>query len=802
MMKKLIILPLLMLLIIGSAYSVFNFSQVLGWAVSVKQGNWEVKALCAASQGATCEGAQFLVSPEGYVQGKGMGMLGQSSPELGKAISAVTNPQGFITQEAMTQISKNDPKATGGLGEALNIVEKLKSFGVKDGTLKLDPNGGVKEASFKAEKQEGKIGNIVGKDLKEEEVLISNTNFDKKNGVSTFTFGENGYVKVKDSLFMNIQKGGSLKVNEKGELTEADFSTNDKGGTYVIGNDKISVPPNSKIMFKNGQITITPPEGAKLEVQPSLLKPEMNGNIVKIQGLNTKLPDGSVVQSGTLSYRNGQAFVASKEEAVINGVEIKNVFNEKSKEAMDKEYNVFFDGQKHEGNSYVSFDMEKHSLILASPGSKSGQPVRFQAGNPFVEIEEGDHFVIKTLPNSETEIISRDSSGQIPKITCKGKFMLDEDDRSIQSTVEGKVIEKVSAGIDPFKRDAKKTSTSPVELFALNQEGKSVLKTPEGVEQKYIISNFEEFAVVPADTEEASYEVYPTTTTLESRVSTRITYNYPTPENFETLTGKVLECTKPELCTPGAIRLLVDAHEALTPEAKKSFGKIIIGDDEYFNSLGKSPSVVAFASPWAGAITIRDIALGEDAVYGIGTFMHETAHTLIYISFYPSEIIEKDKEYEKTKAEYEKLVQEVLDTPEQAKKSEELKTKLKSLETELDQMYSSVKLPIIEEWKKVHGEEYGERVAISKEGLYVYKDNAKAESIHGCVTPYGCSSTEEDIAEFVGVTKNSPEFWKPLLNPKSNTYDPRYMEKLNLLLKYGGISQEDYDLILEGSGLK
>lgn len=821
MMKKLITLPLLMLLIIGSAYSIFNFSQALGWVVSAKQGSWEVKALCAASQGAACEGAQFLVSPEGYVQGKGIGMLGQASPELGKAISAAINPQGFITQEAMTQISKNDPKATGGLGETLKTIEQLKSFGVKDGNLKLDTNGGVKEASFKSEKQEGKIGNVVSKDLKEGEVLISNINFEKKNGISTFTFEENGYVKVKDSLFMNIQKGGKLKVNEKDELIEADFSTNEKGGTYVIGNDKISVPPNSKVIFKNGQITITPPEGSKFEVQPSLLKPGINGNVVRIQGINTELPDGSVIQSGTLSYRNGQAFIAPKEEAVINGVEIKNVFNERSKKAMDKEYNVFFDGQKHEGNSYISFDMEKHSLILASPGDKSGQPVKFHAENPFVTIEKNDNFVIQTLSKSEIEIVNRESSGRIPKMTCKGKFMLDEDDKSIQSTTDGKVNMKLSAGIDPFKIGAKGTSTSPVELYALSPEGSSVLKTPDGTEQKLLVSNFKEGAIVPANIEEMPYEEYEGTT-LESKISTKITYNYPTPENFETLTGKTLICIKPEFCTPESIRLLSDTYETLTPEAKNSFKKIIIGDKEYFKSQGKSETVGGFA--YLETITLRTTGIDSPT-----TFMHETWHTLTY-TFYPLEITEKLEEYYKLQKEYEETTNEVwninefllsncpgttpelmsessyicpgVNMPEQVKKREALMTKLDSLGLELDQIENEAKHPILEEWKEVHGEEYGERVETGKEGYHVYKDDAKAESKHGCVTPYGCSEIEEDIAEFVGYTKQPPEFWKPLLDPKSESYDPRYMKKLNLLLKYKGISQENYDIILKRAGLK
>ena len=51
-----------------------------------------------------------------------------------------------------------------------------------------------------------------------------------------------------------------VRFDNQGNITETDFMTYEKGGVYVIGNDRINVPPNSRVLFEDGKITIYIPE--------------------------------------------------------------------------------------------------------------------------------------------------------------------------------------------------------------------------------------------------------------------------------------------------------------------------------------------------------------------------------------------------------------------------------------------------------------------------------------------------------------------------------------------------------------
>ena len=229
-------------------------SQALGWAISSKQGTVTIKAICASAAGPVCKASQFIMNPEGFVQGQGISVLSEASPELSQTISAATNPQGFIAQELLTHVAKENPKAAGSLGEALTISSQLQELSLIDGDVQLDKKGDVTRASFTVT-EEGQIGNIISKDFEKDDVLIRNTEVQKEKGETTLIFKENGYVKIKDKLFMNVEKGGKLKVNEQGEITEADI-TSTGGGTYELGGRQIQVEKDTRIVYKDGKLEI------------------------------------------------------------------------------------------------------------------------------------------------------------------------------------------------------------------------------------------------------------------------------------------------------------------------------------------------------------------------------------------------------------------------------------------------------------------------------------------------------------------------------------------------------------------
>jgi len=205
-MKKTII-TILIIILLASTITASPISGILGWAISIKQGTWSVKALCTASAGPACEGAQFAMDPKGHVTGKGLGALSETSPELGETIGVVTDPQGAITQKALTEIAKENPDTAEGLGEALATTEQLKALGATNAEAKFDNEGKtLSEGSFEVKK--GGIGNLIGPDIKEEDILAKSVKFDKKDGVTKLTFtGDDSNIDfTQGSKFENIRK--------------------------------------------------------------------------------------------------------------------------------------------------------------------------------------------------------------------------------------------------------------------------------------------------------------------------------------------------------------------------------------------------------------------------------------------------------------------------------------------------------------------------------------------------------------------------------------------------------------------
>src|SRR3989304_89601 len=84
-----------------------------------------------------------------------------------------------------------------------------------------------------------------------------------------------GDVSIKGNSFANIKSQEEAKLpsemtlNKNGEITNAEFTANEKGGTYVFGNTQVYAPPNSRILFdeKIG-IRIKVPDGSEIAELP------------------------------------------------------------------------------------------------------------------------------------------------------------------------------------------------------------------------------------------------------------------------------------------------------------------------------------------------------------------------------------------------------------------------------------------------------------------------------------------------------------------------------------------------------
>ena len=385
----------------------------------------------------------------------------QSLAQCVTGIGASTCIQSIIEQKAMGQVYGEAIKVAGPeVQKIISTYQQLDLYreaGAELVDLKIDEEGQIQEGTiqFSGEK-DSEIGNLIGKDLKKGDVSVKGVEYEAFETYTRLTFKkENAKVCVKENCFENIVPQGKAKVptfiefDETGEITDALFKVNEKGGDYVFGNTKINAPPNSKVFFKKdalafnkgidegslvkkGEIVIDIPDGSKIEIPTAKDDSSLAEYTTIIRtNLKSNLDDGEAILSngarfkGTLFFEDGQARlypgIFENNYVEIDGVRLIHSgyaqgFNR------DEPLDIFFDGQIHEGN-YVSLGQDK--LILSS-----------DVLYPMIELKKGNNFIplqyeysigptISYFPGSTIEIQNRDVEGLIPSIKTKGDVELE-----------------------------------------------------------------------------------------------------------------------------------------------------------------------------------------------------------------------------------------------------------------------------------------------------------------------------------------------------------------------------------------
>ena len=302
----------------------------------------------------------------------------------------------------------------------------------------------------------------------------------------TITFiGADAQVNINDkdgktiSSFTNIkpQSSGQLAYLEldptTGDVIKADFTTNEKGGTYFLGGTDFDVPPNSHVKFSKG--------GGLALLGGGEIKKIAGSGEIKITGDNIKLPEGQTMK-GVLNYKNGQAFVERQGKATINGVEIDN------SKLGTSEIKVFMDVKNYPGEVYASFG-EKNFVSGSSINTQS--KINFMENNPYVKVDKGDYFAAEHFAGSEIEIQSRNEEGLIPKIKTIGKITITDGSKSLSAS-NGEVY------IANLQR---KNTYAPMEIVLLDESGSSILsKSAEtGEPAVLVMTDNGEIAISPED---------------------------------------------------------------------------------------------------------------------------------------------------------------------------------------------------------------------------------------------------------------------------------------------------------------
>lgn len=206
-----------------------------------------------------------------------------------------------------------------------NVRSIISSGGSLNKDLEIDSSGNVISGNFDIGSNSGDVSSFVSRDLDSGVVRVSNAEFEKVGSSSFIKFDKEGAnVVINGSVFRNIKsvEGSNIELNDAGEIVSANFLVNENGGNYVFGGTEVFAPANSKIVFKDGVITMEVPEGSRISKFPEMKDFGFKDEKVLIVGKDVSLPNGHVLNSGVLNYQNGKLFVDSGNIAIIDNIEL------------------------------------------------------------------------------------------------------------------------------------------------------------------------------------------------------------------------------------------------------------------------------------------------------------------------------------------------------------------------------------------------------------------------------------------------------------------------------------------------
>ena len=330
------------------------------------------------------------------------------------------------------------------------FMDNLLNSGSKIvGNALFDDKGNFQSGDILVGDSQSDIGNLISPDLNNADISAKDVEVSKSSGITKITFdNQQSLVNINGNSFENIAPQSKTKnptylnLDGKGEVIEADFTTNEKGGDYFLGGNKFHLPANSRVYYSKDKGLNLPKDSAILNSPTSGL----------VSGENIKLANGDFI-SGNWKYSNGNMLISSGEQINLNGLEITN-----TKNSNKNDLSVFFDGLKHSGRSISLGDK---NLFISSPDYE-GPLVEFTKDNPYIKIEDTDYTALKLGKDSEIAIQNRDLSGLIPKMDVKGDFILDDGSKSLNYN-QGKLYLSRYSELSSGKESS---TTSPLDIFS------------------------------------------------------------------------------------------------------------------------------------------------------------------------------------------------------------------------------------------------------------------------------------------------------------------------------------------------
>ncbi len=410
----------------------------------------------------------------------------------GKIVSAVT---GEIYQE----IARQSPEAAMAIATYNQIDGYLQTGASIIQELKVDNEGYVTEGSIEFT-QQSQIGNLVGQNIKIEDVTVSNARFTKSSGISAFTLKENGNLIIKERdpntgklskgrNYNNIASGGVIKINENGQVIEADITSNERGSTFSFADKVIEVPPDTRATFKDGKIKVYGNDKtfalSNFGSQKSARIKIIEGNEVTIAGNNVYGRSFEGSDFKVFGLNGGYGRVVFSEERIVQVGEntaatIKGIQHITSDKNLNIYYNENFNPSGHKNENYFTYGTSK--IWLGGSGFTS----KLRKGNEifpeYIDNMYDDSFVerdarVEFSPNGGQMEVTKISPQNKPlaldiraegKVNIKnGRWVLDSDGKNVYAKIDANPAYALTSDIIlNYKAD-----DSAQKIYELDSEG-------------------------------------------------------------------------------------------------------------------------------------------------------------------------------------------------------------------------------------------------------------------------------------------------------------------------------------------
>lgn len=299
----------------------------------------------------------------------------------------------------------------------------------------------------------------------------------KVSPLGEISVAESGAVfSINGNSFENIKSGGIILNQNTGEITGADFFTNENFGNYKINGNEFNVTANSGFVY--GQKEFYLAEGTEILKAQNNIQVKSNG-IVKYKGNDI---------NGVLNFdESGNAFIKIEEKVAVSGVLIENTGNKLYGE--EANFAVFFDKTSaiNSGKTeYVIVDSSKNFFAFqeqTKPGPKLANrdiKIEFTKDNYFFGdlMDEKDYVIINEGDSTPGYLeITRASLENLPIVKNKGigDVELWQDGSSFNFKENNIIL----SHLDSYEYPEGKIGTVPMILETpgiFNEEGEKIKK--------------------------------------------------------------------------------------------------------------------------------------------------------------------------------------------------------------------------------------------------------------------------------------------------------------------------------------